>query len=75
MSLIRSASLALILSTSLTLGACSPKDKGKTATKSAAAKMLGLTAPGDAVFARHFNVPERSVSETKLSKLWQHWAC
>ena len=68
MSVIRSASLALILSTSLTLGACSPKDKGKSATKSAAAEMLGLTAPGDAVFARHFNVPERSVSESEAEQ-------
>ena len=68
MSVIRSASLALILSTSLTLGACSPKDKGKSATKSAAAKMLGLTAPGDEVFARHFNVPDRNVGESEAEQ-------
>ena len=30
--------------------------------------MLGLTAPGDDIFARHFDVPERSVSESEAEQ-------
>jgi len=65
MTLLRNTSLAVILSTSLVMGACSNKDKGPSAEKSAPAKALGLKAPSDKVFAKHFEVPSRKVSEAE----------
>ena len=70
MTLLRNTSLAVILSTSLVMGACSNKDKGPSAEKSAPAKALGLKAPSDKVFAKHFEVPSRKVSEAEASKPW-----
>lgn len=47
----------------LVMGGCSPKDKGESAQISVEAAPLGLTAPNEKVFARHFDVPKRTVSE------------
>ena len=68
MTLLRNTSLAVILSTSLVMGACSNKDKGPSAEKSAPAKALGLKAPSDKVFAKHFEVPSRKVSEAEAKQ-------
>ena len=65
MTLLRNTSLAVILSTSLVMGACSNKDKGPSAEKSAPAAALGLKAPSDKVFAKHFDVPSRKVSDAE----------
>jgi len=62
---LRSAALAAILSTSLVMGACSPKDKGPSAEKSAPATALGLKGPSDKAFAKHFAVPARNVPESE----------
>ena len=61
-SLLSTVALTLTAST-LVMGGCSPKDKGESAQISVEAAPLGLTAPDEKVFARHFNVPERKVSE------------
>ena len=63
MTLLRTTSISVILSTSLIMGACSNKDKGPSAEKSAPAAALGLKAPSDKVFAKHFDVPSRKVSD------------
>lgn len=68
MTLLRNTSLAVILSTSLVMGACSNKDKGPSAEKSAPAKALGLKAPSDKVFAKHFDVPSRKVSDAEAKQ-------
>ena len=68
MTLLRNSSLAVILSTSLVMGACSNKDKGPSAEKSAPAAALGLKAPSDKVFAKHFDVPARKVSEEEAQQ-------
>ena len=68
MTLLRNTSLAVILSTSLVMGACSNKDKGPSAEKSAPAKALGLKAPSDKVFAKHFDVPPRKVSDAEAKQ-------
>ncbi len=47
----------------LVMGGCSPKDKGQSAQISVEAAPLGLTAPNEKVFARHFDVPQRQVTE------------
>jgi len=47
------------------MGACSNKDKGPSAEKSAPAAALGLKAPSDKVFAKHFEVPSRKVSDAE----------
>lgn len=65
MTLLRTASISVILSTSLVMGACSNKDKGPSAEKSAPAAALGLKAPSDKVFAKHFDVPSRKVSDAE----------
>ena len=65
MTLLRNTSLAVILSTSLVMGACSNKDKGPSAEKSSPGAALGLKAPSDKVFARHFEVPSRKVSDAE----------
>lgn len=65
MTLLRNTSLAMILSTSLVMGGCSNKDKGPSAEKSAPAQTLGLKAPSDKAFAKHFDVPSRKVSEAE----------
>lgn len=65
MTLLRNTSLAVILSTSLVMGACSNKDKGPSAEKSAPGAALGLKAPSDKVFAKHFEVPSRKVSDAE----------
>ena len=57
-----------LASTSLVLGACSPKDKGESAQISAEAAPLGLSAPDEKVFAQYFNVAERDVSETEANQ-------
>ena len=63
MTLLRSASISVILSTAFIMGGCSNKDKGPSAEKSAPAAALGLKAPSDKVFAKHFEVPSRKVSD------------
>ena len=65
MTLLRNTSLAVILCSSLVMGACSNKDKGPSAEKSTAGKALGLKAPSDKVFAKHFEVPSRTVSDAE----------
>ena len=65
MTVFRNTSLAVILSTSLVMGACSNKDKGPSAEKSAPAAALGLKAPSDKVFAKHFEVPSRKVTDAE----------
>lgn len=45
------------------VGACSPKDKGPSAEKSAPAAGLSLKSPSRKAFAKHFKVPSRKVSE------------
>ncbi len=47
------------------MGGCSNKDKGPSAEKSAPAAALGLKAPSDKVFAKHFDVPSRTVSDAE----------
>ena len=68
MTLLRNSSLAVILSTSLIMGACSNKDKGPSTEKSAPAAALGLKAPSDKVFAKHFDVPSRKVNDDEAQK-------
>ena len=65
MTLLRNTSLAVILSTGLIMGGCSNKDKGPSAELSAPAEALGLKAPSDQVFAKHFEVPARTVSDAE----------
>jgi|GEM_PF-1200513 len=55
-------------STSLVLGACSPKDKGGSAQISAEAAPLGLSAPDEKVFAQYFDVSERDVAEAEANQ-------
>lgn len=66
-SLYRSIGL-IALSTSLVMGACSPKDKGGSPQISAKTASLGLSAPSDKVFKRHFEVPKRKVDNTESEK-------
>jgi len=47
------------------MGGCSNKDKGPSAEKSAPGAALGLKAPSDKVFAKHFDVPSRKVSDAE----------
>ena len=68
MTVLRNSSLAVILSTSLVMGACSNKDKGPSAEKSAPAAALGLKAPSDKVFAKHFDVPSRKVTDSEAEQ-------
>ena len=68
MTLLRNSSLAVILSSSLIMGACSNKDKGPSAEKSAPAAALGLKAPSDKVFAKHFDVPSRKVTDSEAQQ-------
>jgi len=50
------------------VGACSRKDKGASAEKSAAAVGLSLKSPSQKAFARYFDVPKRSVSESEAKE-------
>ena len=68
MTLLRTTSTALILCFPLVMGACSPKDKGASAQKSAPAAALSLKGPPDKVFARHFDVPKRKVSDSEAKE-------
>ena len=68
MTLFRTTSIALILTVPLVMGACSPKDKGPSAEKSAPAKALGLSGPSDKVFSRHFVVEPRNVPEAEAKQ-------
>lgn len=68
MTLLRNTSLAVILSTSLVMGACSNKDKGPSAENSTPGAALGLKAPSDKVFAKHFDVPSRKVSDAEAQQ-------
>jgi len=63
-------STAALVATSslLVMGGCSPKDKGESAQISVEAAPLGLTSANEAVFARHFDVKPRKVSEGDASK-------
>jgi len=63
MTLLRNTSLVVILSTGLVMGGCSDKNKGPSAKKSTPATTLDLKAPSDKVFAKHFDVPSRKVSD------------
>jgi len=67
-SFLRSASVAVILSAPLMVGACSPKDKGSSAEKSSRAAGLNLKSPSRKAFAKHFEVPNRKVSEDEAEK-------
>ncbi len=58
----------LILSTPLMVGACSPKDKGASAEKSVPADGLNLKSPSNKAFAKHFDVPNRKVSEDEAKE-------
>jgi len=68
MTLLRTTSTAVILCVPLVMGACSPKDKGPSAEKSAPAQALSLKGPSDKVFARHFDVPKRKTSESEAKQ-------
>ena len=68
MTLLRNTSLSVILTSTLVMGACSNKDKGPSAEKSAPAAALGLKAPSDKVFAKHFDVPTRNVTDAEGQK-------
>lgn len=50
------------------VGACSPKDKGASAEKSAPAAGLNLKSPSQKAFAKHFEVPNRKVSEEEAKE-------
>ena len=52
----------------LLVGGCAPKDKGPDAQISVEAPPLGLSAPDEKIFARHFEVPKRDVSEEDAEK-------
>jgi len=65
---LRSMSVALILCTPLMVGACSPKDKGASAEKSAPASGLSLKSPSRKAFAKHFDVPSRKVSDSEAKE-------
>jgi len=67
-SVLRSISTALILSTPLMVGACSPKDKGPSAEKSTTLADLSLKSPEQKAFAHYFDVPKRSVSESEAKE-------
>ena len=58
----------MILSAPLMVGACSPKDKGPSAEKSAPASDLKLKSPSRKAFAKHFDVPNRKVSEAEANE-------
>lgn len=73
MSFIRSAGAAnitatLMLSASLVMGGCSSKDEGPSAAKSAPAAALGLKGPSEKIFAKHFAVPKRKVSDAEAQQ-------
>lgn len=59
---------ALLLTSALVMGGCSPKDEGPSADVSAPAKALGLTGPSDKAFAKHFAVPKRAISDDEAQK-------
>jgi len=59
---------AAALSFALVMGACSPKDKGGSPQISAENAPLGLTAPSDKAFAKHFNAPKRKVDDTEAKQ-------
>ncbi len=61
----------MILSAPLMVGACSPKDKGPSAEKSAPASELELKSPSRKAFAKHFDVPSRKVSEAEANEALQ----
>ena len=53
------------------VGACSPKDKGPSAEKSSPATGLNLKSPSRKAFAKHFDVPNRQVSDEEAKKALQ----
>lgn len=57
-----------MVSTSLVLGACSPKDKGESAQISAEAPPLGLSSPDEKLFAPYFDVAERDVPDAEANQ-------
>lgn len=61
------AALTLTAST-LLMASCSPKDKGEGAQISVEAAPLGLKSANEAVFARHFDVKPRKVSDEEAAK-------
>jgi len=52
----------------LLVGGCAPKDKGPDAQISVEAPPLGLSAPDEKIFARHFEVPKRSIANDDAVK-------
>ena len=50
------------------VGACSQKDKGPSAEKSAPIAGLSLKSPSRKALAKHFDVPDRSVSEDEAKQ-------
>ena len=53
------------------VGACSPKDKGPSAEKSSPVTGLNLKSPSRKAFAKHFDVPNRKVSEGEAKEALQ----
>lgn len=64
----RTAFSAIALSTALMMGACGQKDKGSGPQISADVPSLDIKTPSDRVFAKHFDVPSRKVSEAEGEK-------
>ena len=62
------SSTAVILTTSLMVGGCSPKDKGPSAEKSAPGAELSLKSPTPKAFAKHFEVPDRKISDDEAKQ-------
>lgn len=61
------AALTMTAST-LLMASCSPKDKGEAAQSSVEAAPLGLKSANETVFARHFDVKPRKVSDSDASE-------
>ena len=63
------STVAIMTTTSLILmEGCAPKDKGESAQISVEAAPLGLTSANETIFARHFDVKPRKVSENEAAK-------
>ncbi|RKQ72120.1 hypothetical protein DES40_1457 [Litorimonas taeanensis] len=62
-----STALIAVASTSLLMGGCNGKDKGEHALISAEAAPLGLKSLDEKVFARHFDVAPRTVSDEEAN--------
>ena len=50
------------------VGGCSPKDKGPSAEKSAPGAELSLKSPTPKAFAKHFEVPDRKISDDEAKQ-------